>query len=1478
MIKRVSLIALFTATILLSLLITLYSVFRSTAVQTFCARLAAHYLSNVWQTEVLIHQFDFSISHGLVIKDISIRDQHHEILFSADRLGLKINIPWSTGGTIKIRRAFVDKGQIQLLTYKGDSTLNLQFILDYFTPAETTILPDTVPSPPFRLMFSSVELVDTRFHFQNMNDPPVPWGMDYSNIDVSDINLDITNIEIDQDTIRAHIGKLSAREQSGFTLHGLSGDFQVSPAFLKAHDLKIITPNSNLDLSFDFLYTDWNAYVDFLNKVTIRAQIQPSIFDMTDITYFAPDIRQMQNRFHFSGNIRGTVSNFKAHDFTCSFGQQTSFNGDIRANGLPDVYKTYVDMKLNSFTTIKADLETFLIPGETDHLMIPSWIDQVGILTLSGTYTGFYDEFITSIHASTHIGSISTDLAVIRDKETGTIGYQGRLDGTSLDLGTLLGTPNILGCAGFRSGIDGKGLTLKDASLKVHMQVDSIDFNHYRYRNISMNGVLSDRFFEGKATVRDYNLNMDFFGLIDLKDSVPKFDFKSKIKKADLFALHLLERDSLNRVSSVINVNFTGSSIDDIDGIIRIDSTLYREGNHTITMDHLSLKTDQDASNKDKSYQLTSDFADARISGDFRFSNLVPSLYLFINEYLESFRSRDTIMIKLPDSSQVMNYAVHLKETGEVTDLFLPFMKIAPGTVLMGEYNEKKRILTMHGTSPAISCYGIDMTGWYLHTQTKQDNLNIETGCDYVYLKRKNKTDSVEVTMDSFRLTSDIFNDTVRYQISWTNDNIPSHLGGSIDFRNYPEIVMKMNDFDLVLNNRHWALDPDNFILIDTTYLFLRKFNLTTEQQYLYLHGAISGNVTDTLTADFNRVDVSRLDALLGGFIDLDGILSGKVKLTNLYHGFTILSDLYIEDFSFNRELLGDATFLVQYSEKESRFDVRSEILYTGNIGTNIPFSLNGSMLTDSPQPRFDFTLLLKNLNLRMLNPFVASFMSGLNGLVSGQVFIKGTPTQPIVTGEINLKRTEFRINYLNVGYSLADVITLDPGAFLFNNITLYDSLGHKAYLNGKMSHDHFQDFRLDLNINLDDFSAFNNTRYQNNIFYGKARGSGTVTVKGPFNELMIDARVKTGGNTHVTIPINLTESVDDNYFIAFEHQVSDTIKVISRKVEEDNFKLSLNLAIMVNPDAVVEVFFPNQLGNLSASGKGTITLNMTPASPFSMKGIYTLDDGSFVFTLRNLLRLPMAIKEGSSITWMGDPADANVNIAASYRTKAPLEGLTTDPQIAGIRCNVECILRLSGKLMNPDIGFGLNLPNVEESIRNLVYSAIDTNNASEMNQQMIYLMVANQFKPVVSGSNTSINVGSTSVSLLTNQINSWLSGISKNVNVGVNYRPPSGTTQQEFDVSFSTQFLDDRLLIDGTFGMNSYSNTNLQQASTVVGDINIQYILTKNRRWRVHAFNRTNTLSILNNNSPYTQGVGITYTRDFSNFRDLFTGSMNKK
>jgi hypothetical protein len=72
---------------------------------------------------------------------------------------------------------------------------------------------------------------------------------------------------------------------------------------------------------------------------------------------------------------------------------------------------------------------------------------------------------------------------------------------------------------------------------------------------------------------------------------------------------------------------------------------------------------------------------------------------------------------------------------------------------------------------------------------------------------------------------------------------------------------------------------------------------------------------------------------------------------------------------------------------------------------------------------------------------------------------------------------------------------------------------------------------------------------------------------------------------------------------------------------------------------------------------------------------------------------------------------------------------------------------------------------------------------------------------------------------------------------------------------------------------MNTYKNTTYQQASTIVGDINIEYMFTKNKRWRVFAFNRTNNVTLLNNNSPYTQGVGLKYQRDFYSFGELFGG-----
>lgn len=1463
---------------IISLVLTLYMVLRSDVVQTLVVRLAADYFSKELKTEIHIRGFNLSFKNGLMLEDIIVKDRRKAIIFSAHKLGVRPGLVSFKTRKLNVSRVFIEKGVVQLLTHRGDSALSLQFIVDYFASKDKGKKTDTTPVVPWHVSISSVSLLDTRFHLQDENEPPVPSGMDYSNLEVAGINLEVTDVAFEGDTIVGKIPHLAARERSGIVLHNLSGEFQVGPRFLKAHHLKILTDHSDLSLTFDFLYDHWGAYNDFLKEVTIHAKIEPSSLDLQDIGYFAPELAVMKDRLRLSGTIKGTVSNFKARDLKFAFGRNTTFHGNISAMGLPDVEETFVNLNVKAMTTTREDIESLLIPGDLRHLEMPAILSNVGLISLKGNFTGFYNDFVAAAQVKTDLGSLTTDLALTKQKDSKLIGYKGQLNIDRFDIGKLTGNTKYMGRVTMRADVNGKGFTLGDAGLTMNVHIDSIYLNHYNYSNLNVTGMLTEKKFKGMLNIDDPALNMDFNGLVDMSDSIPDYDFTVQLNHAELFNLNFLKRDSVETLSTLMKVNIKGTKLDNIDGSIRFDNTVYTEGNKIITMDHFSLLTRQDTASG-KSYHLQSDFVDADVTGDFSFKALIPSLTTFIQNYLASFNLNDSLIaLSQTQSYQKMNFEVRFKQSGEVTNVFLPFLRLAPNSIFNGFYNEEKNIFVMTGKSPAVFINNIELTDWYLNAEGKLDDLSIRSGSSYVYIKKASKQDSLEVKVDSFQLVSNIRHDSIHYKVSWKARQMPSEFDGYVSFHKSPVIELRLKQFNVFLNEKYWNIDPENFMAIDTSSVKFSNLAFFSGDQYLKINGNLSASASDTLNVSFNKVDISKLDQFIGSAqVDIDGILNGNLKISKLYSDVVVLSDLRISKFKFNKELLGDATFKVKYDAAASQFDLTSQILYTGNVGTNIPFSLTGSYYMRKKNPYFDFDLSLKNLNLKMVGPFVADFMTGVNGLASGQVKIKGTLEHPDIRGQLKLMRTEFKINYLNVPYSFADVVTIDSNAFIFNKITMYDSLGHKAVLNGKIMHQHFSDLKLDLNVEMEDFAAFNNTRAQNSVFYGKARATGTASITGPPENIKISVKATNGGKTHVVIPIDLTRSVGMADYIIFVNPDADSLEKIMGKQPVNPTGLSLDLGLRVNQDAEVEVFFPDQLGNLKASGSGNLLMGMSPGSPFTLSGTYTLSKGSFLFQFKNLLRLPMSIKEGSTINWTGDPADANISLSAVYKTKAPLKGLTTNPEEEGLRIPVECIVRLGGKLMNPDISFAINLPNVEESIKNMVYSTIDTNNPVTVTEQTIYLMVMNQFKPVVASS-SSVDMGATSMSLVTNQINSMLSQLTTNVNVNMNYKPGTSTTNQEFDVGISTQLLDDRLLIDGTFGMNSYTSSTAQQSSTIVGDINVEYVLTQNRRWRVRAFNRTNTLNILNNNAPYTQGVGIKYQRDFTTFGELFKfGKKNK-
>jgi hypothetical protein len=134
--------------------------------------------------------------------------------------------------------------------------------------------------------------------------------------------------------------------------------------------------------------------------------------------------------------------------------------------------------------------------------------------------------------------------------------------------------------------------------------------------------------------------------------------------------------------------------------------------------------------------------------------------------------------------------------------------------------------------------------------------------------------------------------------------------------------------------------------------------------------------------------------------------------------------------------------------------------------------------------------------------------------------------------------------------------------------------------------------------------------------------------------------------------------------------------------------------------------------------------------------------------------------------------------------------------------------------------------------------------------------------------------VGRTSSEVLSNQMSNWLSQISKKVDIGINYRPGDQITAQEVAVALSTQLFNDRVRIETNVGVGGgQANSQTQNASNIVGDVNLEVKLTERTKLRV--FNKSNQVDNLVHNTPYTQGVGVFYKREFNSFGELF---MRKK
>ncbi|MDE6803005.1 MAG: translocation/assembly module TamB, partial [Muribaculaceae bacterium] len=429
--------------------------------------------------------------------------------------------------------------------------------------------------------------------------------------------------------------------------------------------------------------------------------------------------------------------------------------------------------------------------------------------------------------------------------------------------------------------------------------------------------------------------------------------------------------------------------------------------------------------------------------------------------------------------------------------------------------------------------------------------------------------------------------------------------------------------------------------------------------------------------------------------------------------------------------------------------------------------------------------------------------------------------------------------------YFTNDSVVFDPGHIRASNVVVRDRYGNTAMLNGELSHRYFHDPRFEFRISeAASLLVYDINEQLNPDWYGTIFASGSGLVRGWPGVVMISVDMATDRNSAFTFVLSDTEAAGEYNFLTFsdvrkERQqaeadtIPDFLKAYRNKgslPESNPTVVDMDLRMSVTPAALLTIVMDPVAGDkITARGAGSFNLPYNSQTDIlNMYGKYTVDEGTYNFTLQDLILRDFTIKPGSSISFDGDPLNATLDMAAAYRVNTNLSDLdksfSTDRDLNRTNVPVDAVLKVQGKMTSPNIDFDIELPTLTAEVERKVKSIISTED--QMSRQIIYLLALNRFytpEYMGGGNSTGSELAAVASSTLSSQLANMLGQLTDKISLTPAIRSDKGDfSDVEVDLALSSRLLDNRLLVNGNFGYRDRTTS----TTTFVGDFDIEYLL----------------------------------------------------
>ena len=1403
-------------------------------------------------TSVSIEDIDYKLFDKIVIRRLTLKDTGNEDLLSADEIECDLGIMPLFSGEVVLD--FLKLSNTTFNLKKNENGTNLDFLLSRFKK-----------EGKMTTRFRRIILENCFVHFVNeQKKQKLGNGVFNPNdIRIGEINSEINIDLLKKNTFEGRVNYLNFKElNSNFIFKNLQTDIRLNDSSLLVSELLLQTQHSKLE--FDTLTTFFYSFdelKDLSDKVTFGIKLQPSYITLSDFGGFVPTLRKFSNKLSIDGEIKGTPNQILCPNLLVNYGSSIHFDGDFSISDLINEEKPYISADINKLDFNVASLQDILAIVRNKPTIFPQRLSRLGKCTYKGKIDGFFEkiELLGTLYSG--IGNVHTDIFLESNNNFSDIKIDGNIQTRNLRLGEVLDPKWQIGTLTFNTYVCTMFGDDTPIQGNINLLVDKFNFRGYDYENLKAKGHFIKKAFDGEIHFDDKNGEFHLLGAYDLDKSSPKFNFDARLSHFCPNAMNLIDTFPNLSLSLAVRSNFEGGTLDNMNGTLSFDSLDIRNGEKEFFLPQLLISSSEKNNERNLSFQ--SELVSGFVAGEFIFASLKQSVMHFANKYIPSISTEEFLSPLKND----FTYKIDFSQLNQLCDVFDFPWRINDNIGLFGFYDDINEKISFNLQIPNLSKQNgkVGFENIKLVVNNFEEKLNVEGKISLIAPK----------FTTNFHSQMAAKNDSLDWLVSWYSNKENSFEGEFFSqtvFAKENEIpTLKTQIFptQFVLSDSIWDI-KNSIISTDFAKIAIDSFSIYRQNQFILVDGNASAEMTDTLHLDLQNIDLRYIsDFIPRQSIVMTGDATGSGFVTNTFEKPIFEANVSVPEFSFNHAHWGKVNASSDWNNEKKALEFFGNVTNKEHHVADIKgyyFFANDSL---------DLLGKANSLPISFLDYYLQKITLGAKGFASGDVHVFGKKKKITVAADAFVHPAELSVDFLNTSYTFTDSIILKPDSILFRNIAMTDEFGNKGKINGYVSHNFFEDIKYFVNIDCNEMQVMQSTPKESPYFYGDIFASGNVKIFGDEKNTTITANAETEPKTRVVIPMgDETATAMDNSFVSFVQPIdSSTIevpKLITPTSSSNGSNIQLSLMVNVNQDAEVCLIIDPSAGDmLKAVGEGDLKVDFNVnTSDLKIYGNYVLDRGEYTFTFQNALRKQFSIQQGSSLYWSGVPYDAEVNINAGYQLSASLVDLFGESILSTSNRNsvpVLCLVNLTGNLMHPNIKFDITLPNSDDELNRSLKSTINTEEM--MNRQIVYLLAFNKFyTPEYLKTNSQNELLALASSTLSSQLNSWASQLLDKWDFGVNFRTSGEgeTRSNEYEFAFLYS-PNNKLFINGNLG---YRDDNFS-ASKFIGDVDVEYKLTRRGKLRAKAYNHTNDYKEFKT-ALTTQGVGLVYRENFSSLKDL--------